>query len=63
MLALFLFLTLGAIVLGLVGVALKGLFYLLIIGVVVFVADLVLLARAGPGDRILKVHGCTRAIV
>ncbi|MFI1294407.1 hypothetical protein [Streptomyces sp. NPDC020792] len=43
MLALFLFLILVAIVLGLVGVVLKGLFYLLIIGVVVFVADLVLL--------------------
>lgn len=41
--ALFLFLVLVAIVLGLVGVALKGFFYLLIIGVVVLVADLVLL--------------------
>ncbi|MER6409267.1 hypothetical protein ABZ918_33920 [Streptomyces viridosporus] len=41
--ALFLFLILGAIVLGLVGVVLKGLFYLLILGVVVFAADLVLL--------------------
>ncbi|MFB7734819.1 hypothetical protein ACFC08_10585 [Streptomyces sp. NPDC056112] len=43
MLALFLFLILVATVLGLVGVVLKGLFYLLIIGVGVFVADLVLL--------------------
>ncbi|MFF9128297.1 hypothetical protein ACF09J_34430 [Streptomyces sp. NPDC014889] len=43
MLAFFLFLILVAIVLGLLGVVLKGLFYLLIIGVVVFVADLVLL--------------------
>jgi hypothetical protein len=43
MLALFLFLILVAIVLGLVGAVLKGLFYLLIIGVVLFVADLVLL--------------------
>ncbi|MFE9174240.1 hypothetical protein ACFYNZ_33185 [Streptomyces kebangsaanensis] len=43
MLALFLFLILVAVVLGLVGAVLKGLFYLLIIGVVLFVADLVLL--------------------
>ncbi|MFE9094436.1 hypothetical protein [Streptomyces sp. NPDC007264] len=41
--ALFLFLVLVAVALGLVGVVVKGLFYLLIIGVVVFVADLVLL--------------------
>jgi hypothetical protein len=43
MFALFLLLILAAIVLGLVGATMKGLFYLLIIGVVVFVADLVLL--------------------
>ncbi|MGW0633688.1 hypothetical protein [Streptomyces sp. NPDC002758] len=43
MLALFLFLILVAIVLGLIGAVVEGLFYLLIIGVVVFVADLVLL--------------------
>ncbi|MEU6323337.1 hypothetical protein [Streptomyces sp. NPDC047009] len=43
MFALFLLLVLAAIVLGLVGATMKGLFYLLIIGVVVFVADLVLL--------------------
>jgi hypothetical protein len=42
MLALFALLILAAIVLGLVGAVAKGLFYLLIIGVVVFVADLVL---------------------
>ncbi|MGX4694336.1 hypothetical protein [Streptomyces sp. JNUCC 63] len=41
--ALFLFLILVAIALGLVGAVLKGLFYLLVIGVVLFVADLVLL--------------------
>ncbi|MFI5682535.1 hypothetical protein [Streptomyces sp. NPDC051636] len=40
--ALFLFLILVAIVLGLIGVAVKGLFYLLIIGAVVLLADLVL---------------------
>lgn len=39
--ALFLFLILVAVVLGLIGVAAHGLFYLLVIGVVVFVADLV----------------------
>ncbi|MFF3879430.1 hypothetical protein [Streptomyces sp. NPDC001978] len=43
MLALFLFLILVAIVLGLIGAVVEGLFYLLIIGVVVFVADLVVL--------------------
>lgn len=40
--ALFLFLILVAIVLGIIGVAAEGLYYLLIIGIVVFVADLVL---------------------
>ncbi|MEU6557492.1 hypothetical protein ABZ915_45885 [Streptomyces sp. NPDC046915] len=40
--ALFLFLIIVAIVLGLVGVAANGLFYLLIIGVVVLALDLVL---------------------
>jgi hypothetical protein len=38
----FLLLLIIAIVLGFLGVLLKGLFYLLIIGVVVFLADLVL---------------------
>ena len=42
MVVVFLLLILAAIVLGLIGVVAKGLFYLLIIGVVVFVADLVL---------------------
>ncbi|MEV0692489.1 hypothetical protein [Streptomyces sp. NPDC050388] len=40
--ALFLFLILVAIVLGIIGAVAEGLFYLLIIGIVVFVADLVL---------------------
>jgi hypothetical protein len=40
--ALFLFLLLVAIVLGLIGAVAKGLFYLLVIGIVVLVADLVL---------------------
>jgi hypothetical protein len=40
--ALFLFLILVAIVLGIIGAVVEGLFYLLIIGIVAFVADLVL---------------------
>ncbi|MFE9597238.1 hypothetical protein [Streptomyces hokutonensis] len=50
--ALFLLLVLVAIVLGIVGVAAKGLFYLLVIGVVVLVADFVLLGlRLGRRRR------------
>ncbi|MDX3770277.1 MULTISPECIES: hypothetical protein [unclassified Streptomyces] len=40
--ALFLFLILVAIALGIIGTVAEGLAYLLIIGIVVFVADLVL---------------------
>src|SRR6185312_4611999 len=40
--ALFLFIIIVAIALGIAGVVVKGLFYLLIIGVVLFLADLVL---------------------
>jgi len=39
---LFLFLILAAVVLGFLGVLLKGLFWLLIIGIIVFLVDLVL---------------------
>jgi hypothetical protein len=39
---LFLFVIIVAIALGITGVVVKGLFYLLIIGVVLFLADLVL---------------------
>ena len=39
--SLFLFLIIVAIALGITGVVVKGLFYLLIIGVVLFLADLV----------------------
>ena len=42
MVALFLLLVIAAIVLGIVGVAVKGLIYLLIIGIVVFLGALVL---------------------
>ncbi|MFF4752762.1 hypothetical protein ACWD5R_36695 [Streptomyces sp. NPDC002514] len=42
MLAFFLFLILVAVGLGLVGTVVQGLTYLLVIGVVVFVADLLL---------------------
>lgn len=40
--ALFFFLIIVAVALGIVGVVVNGLFYLLIIGVVVFLIDLVL---------------------
>jgi hypothetical protein len=52
--ALFLLLLIVAIVLGIVGVVTKGLFYLLIIGIVVFLGALVLAAvrmRRRPGRR------------
>ncbi|MFI1047163.1 hypothetical protein [Streptomyces griseoruber] len=42
--AIFLFLLLAAIVLGLVGAVAEGLFYLLIIGIVIFVADIAFFA-------------------
>ena len=54
MIALFLLLVIAAIVLGIVGVVAKGLLYLLIIGIVVFVAALILAAlriRRRPGRR------------
>jgi hypothetical protein len=52
MLAFFLLLVLVAVVLGIVGVVVKGLLYLLIIGIVVFLGALVLGAlriRRRPG--------------
>ncbi len=54
MVALFLLLVIAAIALGIVGVVAKGLLYLLIIGIVVFLAALVLSAlrmRRRPGRR------------
>jgi hypothetical protein len=54
MIALFLLLVIAAIVLGIVGVAAKGLLYLLIIGIVIFLGALVLAAlrmRRRPGRR------------
>lgn len=42
--AFFLFLILVAVVLGLIGVAAEGLFYLLIIGILVLVADVIFFA-------------------
>ncbi|MFF4013735.1 hypothetical protein [Streptomyces sp. NPDC001843] len=50
--ALFLFLILVAIILGLIGVAAHGLFWLLVIGAVILVADLVLF-----GVRWSRHHG------
>ncbi|MEU1021832.1 hypothetical protein ABZ383_09000 [Streptomyces sp. NPDC005900] len=50
--ALFLLLVIVAIALGIIGLVAKGLFYLLVIGVVVLVADLVLLGlRLGRRRR------------
>lgn len=54
MIALFLLLVIAAIALGIVGVAAKGLLYLLIIGIAVFLAALILAAlrmRHRPGRR------------
>ena len=54
MIALFLLLVIAAIVLGIVGVAAKGLLYLLIIGIAVFLVALTLAAlrmRRRPGRR------------
>ena len=54
MIAIFLLLVIVAIVLGIVGVVAKGLLYLLIIGIAVFLAALILAAlriRRRPGRR------------
>ena len=54
MLALFLFLVLVAVALGLVGVVVKGLLFLLFIGIAVFLGALLLAAlrmRRRPGKR------------
>ena len=54
MIALFLLLVIAAIGLGIVGVVVKGLFYLLIIGIAVFLGALLLAAlrmRRRPGRR------------
>lgn len=54
MIALFLLLVIVAIALGIVGVVVKGLFYLLIAGIVVFLGALLLAAlrmRRRPGRR------------
>ncbi|MCL6670802.1 MULTISPECIES: hypothetical protein [Streptomyces] len=56
--SLFLFLVLVALVLGIIGFAAHGLFYLLIIGVVVLLADLAYVAvrfrRGGRRHRIAR---------
>jgi hypothetical protein len=54
MIAFFLLLVIAAMVLGIVGVVAKGLLYLLFIGIVVFLAALILAAlrmRRRPGKR------------
>ena len=56
--SLFLFLVLAAVVLGVIGFAVHGLFYLLVIGAVVLVVDLVYAAvrfrRGGRKHRIAR---------
>jgi hypothetical protein len=54
MIAFFLLLVIAAIVLGIVGVVVKGLLFLLIIGIVVFLGALILgglRMRRRPGER------------
>jgi hypothetical protein len=54
MIALFLILVIAAIALGIVGVVVKGLLYLLVIGIVIFLGALLLAAlrmRRRPGGR------------
>ncbi|MEU2718727.1 hypothetical protein [Streptomyces sp. NPDC007205] len=55
---LFLILVIAAIVLGIIGAVAKGLFYLLVIGIVVFIAALVFLGvhlrRSGRHRRTLR---------
>lgn len=52
MLALFLLFIIVAIALGIIGVVIKGLFWLLIIGIVVVIVDLIVLGlRAGRRRR------------
>ena len=53
--ALFLLLIIAAIALGIVGAVIKGLFYLLLIGVAVVIIDLVLLGvRLGRRRRLSR---------
>jgi hypothetical protein len=53
--ALFLLLIIAAIALGIVGAVVKGLFYLLLIGVAVVILDLVLLGvRLGRRRRLTR---------
>ncbi len=57
MIAFFLLLVIVAIALGIVGVVVKGLFYLLIIGIVVIVGALALAAwrmRGRPGKNVAR---------
>jgi hypothetical protein len=49
--ALFLLLIIAAVALGIIGFVIKGLLYLLIIGVIVFLADLVFFGARLRGGR------------
>ena len=53
--ALFLLLIIAAIALGIVGVVVKGLFYLLLIGIVVVLIDLIVMGvRLGRRRRVTR---------
>jgi len=53
--ALFLLLIIAAVALGIVGVVVKGLFYLLLIGIVVVLIDLIVLGvRLGRRRRVTR---------
>lgn len=49
--ALFLFFLLVAVALGIIGVVIKGLFFLLVIGVILLIIDLIALGFAGGRER------------
>jgi hypothetical protein len=51
MIVVFLLLVIAALVLGILGVLVHGLFYLLIIGVIIFIADVALLALRSTRRR------------
>jgi hypothetical protein len=52
--ALFLFVVLVAVALGIIGAVVKGLFWLLIIGIVLFLADLFLAGARFRGRRVTR---------
>ena len=64
MIALFLLMVIAAVALGIVGAVVKGLLYLLIIGIVVFLGALILASlrmRRRPGKRPARLAGPSSA--